>query len=395
MNSCTLVLLGSTDLSQYADVRRQADLYSGVHTVCAQARTVERFDAQTLSNIALKINPKVGGINHILSSKAFDSYLGGNSRKNMIVLGADVGHPGAGVKAGHPSIACVVGSVDAYHVNYRGSMRLQAGGQEVTEHMESMVEERIRAWKAAASNANNDLTSMLFYRDGVSESQFQACLDHEIPAIKAAFKKVFPEASKELNLTFVIVGKRHHTRFYATSSATSYVTRDNKKGNYINGNLKPGLLVQKIVTNKSPYNFFLQSHCAIKGTARSAHYHVLEDGMKIKDLPNLTMLLCCAFSRATKGVSYVAPAYVADRLCERGRVYLRRWNNEIDAKPLFKLPDGKISKDELMDFKKVFAKELAGTEDVWGPNYNDGNRANKPLRLNPWHPNLDAGTFWM
>jgi eukaryotic translation initiation factor 2C len=27
------------------------------------------------------------------------------------------------------------------------------------------------------------------------------------------------------------------------------------------------------------------------------------------------------------GVSYASPAYYADRLCERGRCYLRRWYN--------------------------------------------------------------------
>jgi hypothetical protein len=82
-----------------------------------------------------------------------------------------------------------------------------------------------------------------------------------------------------------------------------------------NGNLKSGLLVTKVVTNSLQMNFFLQSHRAIKGTARSAHYHVLLDDIKLglKRSTELTMMLCYAFSRATTGVSYIAPAYIVSQ----------------------------------------------------------------------------------
>jgi eukaryotic translation initiation factor 2C len=38
---------------------------------------------------------------------------------------------------------------------------------------------------------------------------------------------------------------------------------------------------------------------------------------------NQTFNLCHTYVRATMGVSYAAPAYYADRLCERARCYLR------------------------------------------------------------------------
>ncbi|KAF2822264.1 hypothetical protein CC86DRAFT_425885 [Ophiobolus disseminans] len=116
-------------------------------------------------------------------------------------------------------------------------------------------------------------------------------------------------------LITVICTKRHHTRFYPIN-----------KGNMqaINNNCKPGLLVERSVVHPYFTDFYLQSHNGIKGTAKPAHYFVLVDEMEIGllELQYLTHNLCHTYVRATMGVSYAAPAYYADRLCERARCYL-------------------------------------------------------------------------
>lgn len=48
-------------------------------------------------------------------------------------------------------------------------------------------------------------------------------------------------------------------------------------------------------------------------------------GLSDSALQELTHKLCYTYVRATLGVSYAPPAYYADRLCERGRCYLRQW----------------------------------------------------------------------
>ena len=131
-NDCTLVLLARKDLLIYSQVRRQADLESGKHTICALGPKLN--NAQTRSNLALKVNMKGAGDNHHLDEAVLNTLLGSELRKRTMILGADVTHSGAGTKSGSPSIACVVGSVDRQFMNYPGSMRLQAGGQEVSHH---------------------------------------------------------------------------------------------------------------------------------------------------------------------------------------------------------------------------------------------------------------------
>lgn len=275
------------------------------------------------------------------------------------------------------------------------------------EELGAMVKERLRAW--SAQNDGTLPTDMLFYRDGISESQFDKCKKKEIPQIEAVYAELSEElcrkyknteqAPKSFNLTFVVVGKRHNTRFYAKENKYTYTSKQNKT-DVVNGNLRPGLLVDSVVTNPSPTNFFLQSHCAIQGTARAAHYHVLQDGMELSArLPNLTQMLCYAFGRATTGVSYVAPAYIADRLCEQGRAYLRQWAEQPEAKPIFEAPkyanDRPYSKEDFEIWKKEKALRLAQTKSVWGKNYTDASNLPEERRYNPWHPNLDKGMFWM
>ncbi|KAF2451917.1 stem cell self-renewal protein Piwi, partial [Karstenula rhodostoma CBS 690.94] len=307
------------------------------------------------SNLALKVNMKYGGDTHHLPKAELEALLGATDIETTAVFGADVAHPPVGGREGAPSVACLVGSVDAEFMSYRGTMRLQAGRQEKIHDMRSMVKELLMIWK---DKNNGQLpTSILFYRDGVSESQFVHCRDYEIVEILEAYRDLIgkdKEHDKSLKLTFVVVGKRHNTRFYAKEAAHSYV----------NGNLKPGLLVEDVVTDPSPYNFYLQSHQAIKGTARSAHYHVLRDDMQLGSakLPSITHLLCFAFGRATKGVSYVAPAYMADRLCDRGQVYLRPWNDVAkEPAPRFQLSNNdkkNLSKEEINTKKQKFAEKL-------------------------------------
>ena len=57
-------LIGSLLLE--AEVKRVGDTQLGVATQCVQLKNVNRPSAQTLSNLCLKINVKLGGINSIL-----------------------------------------------------------------------------------------------------------------------------------------------------------------------------------------------------------------------------------------------------------------------------------------------------------------------------------------
>jgi hypothetical protein len=165
-------------------------------------------------------------------------------------------------------------------------------------------------------------------------SQFKKCLSFEVEAVKKAFATLvakYNQPGAQLKLIFVVVGKRYHTRFYPKDEHQSYGGGRgfDDRDRPVNGNVKPGLLITKDVTTPHSSNFYLQSHSAPAGTARSAHYHVLLDEMEFgsndQRLADITNTFCYCFPRATKGASYAAPAYIADRMCERGRTWLKPW----------------------------------------------------------------------
>ena len=124
-------------------------------------------------------------------------------------------------------------------------------------------------------------------------------------------------------MTFVVVGKRYNTRFYPTSTD---VTADDRVS-ATNENVKPGLVVDQVITHPYSMDFYLQSHEPIHGTGRSAHYFVLQNKMALNadQLQSITHTFCYAYARVSRGVFYFAPAYYADRLYDRGRAYLRHY----------------------------------------------------------------------
>ena len=72
-----------------------------------------------------------------------------------------------------------------------------------------------------------------------------------------------------------------------------------------NGNPVPGVLVERDVTHPFEYDFYLNSHSAIQGTARPTHYHVLMDDMSMSpnDLHALIYEHCYQYIRSTTPVS--------------------------------------------------------------------------------------------
>lgn len=128
--SFILVLLSSVDNYIYPGIKRLGDVELGVHTIHMQLPKAlnEKKQDQYFSNVALKLNTKLGGVNHMLDP---DSMKWLTNKKTMIV-GMDVTHPGPASVPGTPSIAAVVASVDDTFVQFPASMRVQQGKVEVS-----------------------------------------------------------------------------------------------------------------------------------------------------------------------------------------------------------------------------------------------------------------------
>ena len=128
--SFILVILSGRDNFIYPGIKRMCDVELGIHTLhmlTAKVLKDERKQDQYFSNVALKLNMKLGGVNHQLDPESMRWLL----QKKTMVVGLDVTHPGPGSLAGTPSIAAAVASVDDKFAQFPASLRCQNSKQEV------------------------------------------------------------------------------------------------------------------------------------------------------------------------------------------------------------------------------------------------------------------------
>lgn len=300
-----IVILSGKSLV-YAEVKRIGDTLLGVATQCLQLRNVWNPSAQTLSNLCLKINVKLGGINTILAPEIRPPFF----KQPVIFFGADVTHPAAGDDK-KPSIAAVVGSMDAHPSRYSASVRVQSHRQEIIAELSSMVRELLIQFYQAT---NHKPCRIIFYRDGVSEGQFEQVISHELQAVREACLKLEP--GYQPGITFIVVQKRHHTRLFC-------VKKEDQCGK--SSNIPPGTMVDCGITHPTEFDFYLCSHFGVQGTSRPSHYHVLWDdnNFQADEIQALTYQLCHTYVRCSRSVSIPAPAFYAHLVAFRARYHLQ------------------------------------------------------------------------
>ncbi|CAK5264699.1 unnamed protein product [Mycena citricolor] len=257
-----------------------------------------------------RINARLGGVNARTNSSALQKACS----VPVMIFGADVNHPSPGSSS--VSVASVVWSFDELGTRYCATSRVQAPRLEIIEP-ESLQEMVAGALSMFGQRNRRSPARIYFYRDGVSEGEFENVKAFEIKAIKDAIDQVwtrFNIPDPKPKLTLIVVGKRHHVSFFPDKPSAGDKT----------GNCKAGLVVSDKLANPYYEDFYLQSHAAIKGTSRSAHYIVLlnEMGDSMQQLQDLSFALCHVYAKATRSVSIPAPVYYADLACARGKYHM-------------------------------------------------------------------------
>jgi eukaryotic translation initiation factor 2C len=81
-------MLSNGDKHVYSGLKSLCDSYLGIATVCVHSPKIrkEKGQLQYFANVALKVNMKLGGVNHVLDDRA----LGFLRRAPTMIVGADV-----------------------------------------------------------------------------------------------------------------------------------------------------------------------------------------------------------------------------------------------------------------------------------------------------------------
>ena len=128
---------------------------------------------------------------------------------------------------------------------------------QVTEQildMENVFEKLLRRFYK--ENRGLKPERIIFYRDGVSEGQFEMVVNKEITALQRACYGL--EKDYQPGITYFVAQKRHHTRLFPENP------KDSKQA-LRNGNILPGTVVDTDIIHPTISSFFLASHEGIQG----------------------------------------------------------------------------------------------------------------------------------
>ena len=301
-----MFILPNRSAEVYKRIKKNCDCRFGVMSQCILGGNVLKNQAQYHSNVCMKFNAKLGGTTCRVK---LPSATGHFSRRTMII-GADVSHGAPGSLA--PSMAAMTVSMDATCTRYAAACETNGHRAEMiaTRNLEDMMRPMFLRW--AENIGGGRMPQHIYYfRDGVSEGQYQAVLKSEVADIQQLlYSLTESDPNYHCDFTVIVCEKRHHIRFFPLSGDK-------------NGNPLPGTLVEKDVTHPNEYDFYLCSHAAIQGTARPTHYHVLMDEAKVtpNDLQTMIYEHSYQYARATTPVSLFPAVYYAHLASNRAAAH--------------------------------------------------------------------------
>ncbi|CAB3408492.1 unnamed protein product [Caenorhabditis bovis] len=299
------VLPGKTNI--YGEVKRRADMI-GLTTQCVRSHNVLKISPHTLSNLCMKINSKLGGINLVLAPPTFSRndepvlYVGCHIYRNATSSDNQ--------NCSENSIVCMLGSCDGHPTRFVPTFRMQPKNTSIVLEMESMMKTIILNFHKSTGFKPHRI---IIYRSGVCKLNMNEILQFELRAIRNACLSI--EVGFEPGITIIGLDNSHHTRLFANDEM-------NRMGNSMN--VPAGTIVESGITVNNLFEFFLVSHAGIQGTSCPTRYQILWDDNKMSadQIQEMTYQLCHAQSRCTRSVSIPSPVYYARSAAQRAKIWM-------------------------------------------------------------------------
>ncbi|TGJ79671.1 hypothetical protein E0Z10_g9093 [Xylaria hypoxylon] len=290
----------------YERIKKSMDCRFCCPSQVMQAGHVKKANAQYMSNVAMKVNAKLGGVTCKVASPGPSSPF---FQDPTMMIGVDVSHAAPGSDSA--SMASMTVSMDKNATRYAAACESNGWRQEILQSTtcQGMFPPLLRFWM----NTHKTSPKHVYYlRDGVDEGQFQAVMETEVNEIRRAFRECNASNPK---ITVIIATKRHHIRFFPKPG--DHATGDK------NSNPLPGTLVERDATHPHHFDFYLCSHVAIQGTARPVHYQVIYDDASVPPdhLQKMIYQQCYQYARSTTPVSLHPAVYYAHVASMRARAH--------------------------------------------------------------------------
>ncbi|OQV13039.1 Piwi-like protein 1 [Hypsibius exemplaris] len=288
-----IVMLQTKHKGRYDEIKYLLCKELPVLSQCVVRKTLEnQKNLKTVATkIAMQIGCKLGGAPWALDVSRF------NQRANIMFLGVDTFHD-SGAKGGTRAAVAVVGTMDTASTMYVSRAFFQNARQEIGDQLANCVGYMLEEYKATSKEKRYPDT-VIFYRDGVGAGQLKAVCDNEVCAIEQAIKA----KSATTLMAFVVVTKRHNTRFMVESGKEMQ-------------NPNPGVVVDEGVTKPNRMDFYIVAQSVRQGTVSPTYYNVIYDStlLTVDQIQQLTYAQCCMYFNWTGPVKVPAPCQYAHKL---------------------------------------------------------------------------------
>lgn len=291
----------------YERLKKNMEIRFGMLSQMVNCDHVKKCQPQYCSNVAMKVNAKLGGYTSRLAKVQFYTVP-------TMIIGCDVSHGGVTPVGDGPmaSMAAMTMSMDRDAIRYQAVCETNGYRMEVLTpaNIKSIFPSAVRRWCQKNQRAPEHV---FYFRDGVAEGQFAHVMEDEVKQIRQVLEEVGRNKPK---ITVIVATKRHHIRFFPGSAGDK------------NGNPLPGTIIEHEVTHPFHFDFYLCSHVAIQGTARPVHYHVIHDEIQypVDKLQAMIYQQCYQYIRSTTPVSIHPAIYYAHLAAARARAH-----EDIDA----------------------------------------------------------------
>lgn len=293
-----VIIVPSQREDRYAAIKRLCCSEIPIPSQVIHSKTLEdeRKVRNVVCKILLQINCKIGG-----SLWGIDMPLNGT-----MIVGVDTYHDG---KQSSKSVSGFVASTDSKYGRWFSRASIQEKKEELMNGLSYSLNLSIRHY---AHINGTPPKRIIYYRDGVGDGQFEFIQNYEIPQLIKGWKNEF--VGYEPEFIFIVVQKRINTRIMVSDRSNGYK------------NPPAGTVVDKVITRKDMYDFFLVSQNVNHGTASPTHYIVLNDTSQfsIGVIQKITYKLCYIYYNFPGAVKVPAPCLYAHKLAYLVGEYIKR-----------------------------------------------------------------------
>jgi hypothetical protein len=165
---------------------------------------------------------------------------------------------------------------------------------------------------SVAKHLKKNIENIVIYRDAVNEKQMRYVQEIEIGFIQEAIENANKELEKkifsETKWCLILVSKLNEVKMFLEKDEGGPNGADII-------NIPVGTLVDRVITSKDKYDFYLNSAESRQGTCSSTHYTVLYDNTEIEafNIYKLTYYLTFLSYNTTKSIRVPAPLYFVTR----------------------------------------------------------------------------------